>query len=150
LGKQTDLRIAFNFPYIIAGFGFRAGVQHSFFRKEEPFNLAVGADVGIALSKDSLLGVKLDNIMQDAVNADIFLPMSFSSSPNYRIIFTPRISFNAFYVKENIFLSKTTVYSTFIPSITLGMKLNRIYIECGVHSVHQVLMPNLGICYMFK
>ena len=35
LGNQTDLRIAVNLPYIITGFGIRAGVQHSFFKKEK-------------------------------------------------------------------------------------------------------------------
>jgi hypothetical protein len=150
LGNQTDLRLAVNLPYIITGFGIRAGVQHSFFKKETPFNMAIGADAGVVFTTDSLFGSNLNYPMQNTLNADVFLPMSYSFSPDNRIILTPRLSYNAFYVRKNIYENKTTIYTPLIPSITVGVKLKRIYIETGIHSVNRILFPNFGISYLIK
>jgi hypothetical protein len=150
LRKQTNLRFAIHLPYIVTGIGVRAGIQQSFFKKEAPFNLAIGTDIGFVFTIDSLFESKLDNAMKNAINADIFLPVSYSFSPNYRIVLTPRLSFNSVYVRQNIYEEKAKVYPFYVPSITLGVILNRIYIETGIHSVNNILMPNFGICYIFK
>jgi len=150
LGKQTDLRVALNLPYIIAGTGIRAGIQHSFFQKENPFNIALLTDAGIVFSKDSLFGKSLENPMKNTINGDFALPLSYSFGPESRIILTPRASFNAIYIRDNINRSKTKAYTPFIPSITLGVKLHRIYFEAGIHSVNQQLFPNFGMAYIIS
>ncbi len=152
LGKQTNVRFAVNLPYVITGIGFRGGIQRSFFRKENPFNLAFGTDFGYGISNDSISSssIRKVNSVKRAINSDFFLPLSYSFSSDVRIILTPRASFTGFYVKENVNHNKVKSYTPFIPSITLGVKSHRIYFEAGAHLVNHWLVPNFGITYVFK
>ena len=54
LVDKLDLRFVAHLPYIVGGFGLRAGPQYSFFNKESTFNMAIGADFGFILAKDSI------------------------------------------------------------------------------------------------
>ncbi len=152
LAKQTDMRFAVNLPYAVTGIGLRGGVQHSFFRKENPFNLALGTDIGYGFSKDSLFGGSTKEMIsvKHAINSDFFLPISYSFSSDVRIILTPRASFTGFYLKENANRNKLKSFTPFIPSLTLGMNIHGIYFEAGAHLVNHWLIPNFGIAYVFK
>jgi hypothetical protein len=150
---KLDLRFSMHLPYVIAGFGLRAGPQYSFFSRESKLNLAIGTDLGFTLAKDSLsiLGSAnaLDVHANGAINADFFVPFSYSFNENYRIILTPRISFNTFYIRENTNYRDTRKFKPQIPSLALGLRLDKVYLEASGFWYQDAMYPNFGIVYIF-
>jgi hypothetical protein len=154
LGQQTDLRFAVHFPYIISGFGLKAGVQQSLFKPWTKFNVALGVDAGFVVAKDTLnLGntaIALDPDTRGAINADFYLPVSYSFSNHSRIIITPRISANTMYIKKNTAEKKgLKKYKPFYPALSLGSRINRLYLEATALYVDNKILPAFGIIYFF-
>lgn len=151
---QLNARFSLHLPYIIGGFGLRGGIQYSFFPRHTLFNAAIGADFGFVLAKDSIriLGSasELDTYTDGAINADFFIPLSYSFSENYRIILTARYSLNAIYVRYNMYENKTYAFKPQLPSIALGVRLNKIYIEGNISRYKDIYIPNFGLVYIFS
>lgn len=150
---QLDLRFDLHLPYIIGGIGLRTGIQYSFFPKHTIFNAAIGLDLGGVYAKDSLriLGSasEVDTYTDGALNADFFIPLSYSFSENYRIILTARYSFNALYVRYNNYDNKTYAFTPQLPSVALGIKLNKVYLEGNVARYKDIYIPNFGMIFTF-
>lgn len=151
--EKLDLRFAGHFPYIVGGIGLRAGPQYSFFSRESKFNMAIGSDLGFVVAKDSItiLGSSspLDVHANGAINADFFLPLSFSFNENYRIILTPRIGFNTYYIRENTNFKNARKFKPQIPSLALGLRLNKFYLEASGFWFQDEIYPNFGLVFMF-
>ena len=137
LSKQTDLRIAIHLPWIIGGFGFRAGIQHSFFDSKSRINMAIGSDLGFVVSKDSIeisgtnaaIGGKDSN---GAINADLFLPISLKIKNDFRVVLTPRYSLTKIYIREYQDKNGTKPFSFHYPALSLGIRVKRFYFETTV------------------
>ena len=151
---NLDLRFSVHLPYIIGGFGARLGPQYAFFSKDSRFNMAVGTDLGFVLAKDSLriFGTNnaLDVYASGAINADVFLTMGYQFNENSRIVITPRYSFNTLYIRQNTQQETTTKFKPQLPSVALGLYLNRIYIEASAFRFQDKYFPNVGLVYIFK
>lgn len=151
LVDKLDLRVLAHLPYIVAGFGLRAGPQYSFFKKESKFNMAIGADFGFVLAKDSLkiLGTtsELDIYANSAFNADFFIPFSYSFNKETRIIITPRYSFNTINIRHNTSESKSFKFEPEFPSLTLGLRIKSFYFEISAFRFQGEYMPNFGIVF---
>lgn len=137
LSKQTDLRIAIHFPWIVGGFGFRAGIQHSFFDSNSRINMAIGSDLGFVVSKDSIeisgtnvaIGGKSSN---GAISADLFLPISFKIKNDFRVVVTPRYSLTTIYIREYQDKNGAKPFSFHYPALSLGIRVKRFYFETTV------------------
>jgi hypothetical protein len=153
LGEQTDIRFALHLPHIISGFGLKAGMQQSIFKSWTKFNIALGADAGFVVAKDTLhlgdVAIALDPATKGAINADFFMPLSCNFNENYRIILTPRVSFNTIYIRRNQYEKKSQKYSPVYSALSLGAHLNRLYLEATVHYIDDMIIPGLGIVYIF-
>ena len=153
LVDKLDLRVMAHLPYIVAGFGLRAGPQFSFFKKESKFNMAIGADFGFVLAKDSLeiLGTtsELDIYANSAFNADFFIPFSYSFNQDTRIIITPRYSFNTINIRHNTGESESFKFEPEFPSLTLGLRMKSLYFEISAFRFQGEYFPNFGVVYYF-
>lgn len=151
---QLNLRYSLHLPYIVGGIGLRAGIQYSFFPKQTKFNAAIGTDFGFVIAKDSIkiLGSKsdLDTYTNGAINGDVFLPVSYNFNKDYRIVLTARYSFNALYVKQNMYNDNANAFTPQLPSIALGLRLNKIYLEGNVSRYNDLYIPNFGLIYIFN
>lgn len=151
LVDKLDLRVVVHLPYIIGGFGLRTGPQFSFFKKESKFNLALGADFGFVLAKDSLkiLGTtsELDIYANSAFNADFFIPFSYSFNNETRIIITPRYSFNTINIRHNTGESESFKFEPEFPSLTLGLRIKSLYFEISAFRFQGEYFPNFGVVY---
>jgi hypothetical protein len=153
LVDKLDLRLAIHLPYLIGGFGLRAGPQYSFFRKESIFNMAFGTDLGFVVAKDSLkiFGTTsaLDIYANGAINADIFLPISIRFKQHTRIIITPRYSFNTIFIRYNTNDPETFKFKPNLPSLALGLRMKRLYFEISAFRFQDEYFPNFGMVYIF-
>jgi len=151
---NLDLRAAVHLPYILGGFGARLGPQYTFFSKESKFNMAIGSDLGFVIAKDSIkiFGTTsaLNIHANGAINADFFIPLSFNLNENSRIIITPRYSFNTIYIRHNTGEKESFKFSPHIPSLALGLRLDRLYIEASAFRFRNEYYPNFGLIYIFK
>lgn len=149
---QLDLRYAVHLPYIVGGFGLRVGTQYSFFKSHTKFNMAIGTDLGFVIAKDSIriLGSSspIAHNTNGAINADIFVPLAYNFGPKFRLIITPRLSLNQIYIRKNQYDSSSVKYNPLLSVITLGSKLNRIYLEFSVIYQQDSFYPNFGLSYM--
>ncbi len=153
LGDQLDLRFDLHLPYVITGIGLHGGIQYSLFRKWTRFNAAAGTDIGFIFAKDTLsLGstkIGLDPDTKGALNADFFLPVSYKLKENYRLVLTPRISFNTLFVRRNAYGEKSQKYSPIYPALSFGAFLNKLYIEATAMYIGNSVRPGFGIIYLF-
>jgi len=159
-GAQTriidnlDLRLSLSLPYIVGGIGLRLGPQYSFFKDSDTWNLAIGSDLGFVVAWDSLkfLGTKsdLEIYTNGAINADFFMPFSYSFNKNTRIVLTPRYSFNTLYIRENTKSRETFKFKPNVPSLALGLKTKRMYYELSAFRFQDNYFPNFGIVYIFR
>ncbi len=154
LVDKLDLRFTLHLPYLIGGFGLRAGPQYSLFKKESTFNMAIGTDLGFVIAKDSLkiFGTTsaLDIYANGAINADFFLPISFSFNQHTRIIITPRYSFNTIYIRHNTNDPESFKFKPNLPSLALGLRTKRLYFEFSAFRFQDEYFPNFGMVYIFK
>ena len=154
LVHNLDLRLAVHLPNFLGGFGARLGPQYAFFGRESKFNMAIGSDLGFVLAKDSIKifgsTTALDIYVNGAINADFFLPISFNFNENSRIIITPRYSFNTFYIRRNTMEKKGRKFNPNVPSLAIGLRLNRIYLEASAFRFQNEYFPNFGLIYVFK
>lgn len=151
---NLDFRIAMHLPYIIGGFGLRAGAQYSFFKDNATFNMAVGTDLGFVVAKDSLkfLGTTsaLEIYANGGINADFFMPISYSFNDNTRIIITPRFSFNTIYIRKNTNDPESFKFKPNLPSLALGLRTRVVYFEISAFRFQDTFFPNFGIVYLFR
>ena len=154
LVDKLDLRLSLHLPYLIGGFGLRAGPQYSFFSKESFFNMAIGTDLGFVVAKDSIKifgsTSPLDIYANGAINADFFLPISFSFNQHTRIIITPRYSFNTIYIRHNTNDSESFKFKPTLPSLALGLRMKMLYFEFSAFRFQNEYFPNFGIVYIFQ
>jgi len=154
LGERTNLRFSVHLPYLLGGFGLRAGVQQSFFKKESKFNAALGTDLGFVLAKDSLkifgLAEELSIHANGGLNADVFLPISYTFNENLRIVLTPRLSANVLFIRYNQNEQESYKFTPILPSLALGLKTKRFYFEGNVIYFNNEYRPNFGIAYSFN
>lgn len=153
LTSNLDLRAAINLPYIIGGFGLRLGPQYTFFNNESKFNLAIGSDLGFVLAKDSIQifgsTSALDIYSNGAINADFFIPFCYNFNENTRIILTPRYSLNTIYMRRNTGEKKSYKFNLNVPSLALGMRFSKLYIEASAFIYQHKYYPNFGLIYIF-
>ena len=151
---KLEYRVTMHLPYIIGGFGLRAGPQYSFFNSNSTFNMAVGTDLGFVVAKDSLkfLGTTsaLEIYANGAINADFFMPFSYSFNENTRIIITPRFSFNTIYIRKNTSDPESFKFKPNLPSLALGLKTRVVYFEISAFRFQNTFFPNFGIVYLFS
>lgn len=154
LVNNLDLRFTLHLPYLIGGFGLRAGPQYSFFKKESVFNMAIGTDLGFVVAKDSLkiFGTTsaLDIYANGAINADFFLPLSVRLNQDTRLIITPRYSFNTIYIRQNMKNKESHKFKPNVPSLAVGLKMKRFYFEYSTFRFQEDYFPNFGMVYMFR
>ena len=154
LTRNLDLRAAIHLPYIIGGFGARLGPQYTFFSNESKFNMAIGSDLGFVVAKDSIKifgsTSALDIHSNGAINADFFLPFCFNFNENSRIIITPRYSFNTIYIRHNTGEKKSYKFSPHVPSLAIGLRLNKLYLEASAFRFQNEYYPNFGLIYIFE
>jgi hypothetical protein len=153
LYDNLDLRFAMHLPRIIGGFGLRVGPQYSFFGSNSDFQMAIGADLGFVLAKDSIRifgsGSDLSIHVNGALNADFFLPMGIRIGEGKQIVITPRYSLNTFFIRRNENERKSRRFSPELPSLALGFDLNRLYLEASVLHFDQNYFANFGLVYQF-
>jgi hypothetical protein len=153
INNQLDMRFAIHLPYVVGGFGLRAGAQYCFFNAGSRFNAAIGTDLGFVIAKDSLkvFGAKepMNPEVKGAVNADFFMPFSVRVSDHFNIILTPRYSLNTFYIRKNENKGNSRAYNASIPVLSLGIKIYKWYIEATGLYYNEILYPNVGVAYHF-
>lgn len=149
-----DLRFSVHLPYIVGGFGFSVGPQYSFFNNHSKVNMAIGSDLGFVFAKDSLTlfgsTSALDIYSNGAMNADFFMPISFSFSEKSRIIITPRYSYNVINMRYNTGENDSYKFNLYVPSIAVGLKLNKLYLEASVFQFENKYYPNFGLVYILE
>lgn len=154
LNKRLDLRYAVHFPYVVGGFGFRLGIQHSLYDTWYKFNAAVGMDLGFVIAHDSLkvfgTSTPMNVETKGAINGDFFMPFSWRFSEKYELYLTPRISLNTFYIKKNEDFQSSRGFNLTYPALSLGFRIKNVYIEATGFVYDQKYYPNFGIVYLFK
>jgi len=147
---RFNVGASIHFPRIIGGLGFNAQPQISLFRKESFFNVALNTNLGFVLSTDSIkiLG-ELDVRTKAALNADIAMPISFRLGSNYRIIATPRYSFDLIYLRKEYYSDRDKKMKIKFPAISLGLKLNKVMLESTMIYWNSKQIYVFGIAYFF-
>ena len=151
ISDQWGLRFAMHLPYVVAGLGMRAGTQYSFFPASAAVNMAFGADVGFVVAKDSLhiLGSAspLNAHSNGAWHSDLFLPVSYKFSNNFRLILTGRYSFTTIYIRENIHYTNAIPFFVRLPSLALGGRWGKFQFESSFTYFQNSYVPNFGVVY---
>lgn len=152
LVHNLDLRLAMHFPYVIGGFGLRAGPQFSFFNRESRFNMALGTDLGFVVAKDSLnvldSSIPLDITVNSIIYADFFLPIGYQLNENTKIVLTPRYSLNTYFIRYRTDSKDSYKFNPRVPSIALGLHHKKVYLEFSAFQYKDELYPNFGIVYL--
>ena len=153
LYDKLDLRFAMHLPRIVGGFGLRLGPQYSFFGEHSDFQLAMGADLGFVLAKDSIRifggGSDLSIHANGAINADFFMPMSIRIGKGCRLVVTPRYSLNTFFVRRNVDEKRSRHFTPEFPFLALGLKFGKLYLEASALHFDQQYFGNFGVVYQF-
>jgi len=148
ISNQTDARVAVHIPNIIGGFGIRGGLQHSFWDSNAKINLAIGLDLGTVFHRDSIniFGSKtsVNKETNGALNADFFIPFSVKLKKDFLIIFTPRYSFNTFYIRKNQFNTDDRSFNLGYPAMSLGIKSRKFYFEATTLFYDEKVYPHIG------
>lgn len=145
IGEKTDFRFAFHVPVSFNGAGIRLGIQQSFFNTDSKFNLAFGTDIGGAVSTESItLGpvtIGNENATNGAINADLFVPVSYRFNNDYKIVLTPRYSNNVF------FRGNKSQFDLRI--LTLGFFTENFYFEHSASFLYNHYHPQFGVAWNF-
>lgn len=149
LGKRFILRVGLYLPYVIAGGGLNVRGQYSFFPRESKLNMATGIDIGIGGSSDEFLDVDIrDNVRTGTVlHADLFLPLAYNFSDNFRMILTPHIIYNSMEVKYHLESERYRRHRIYYPALSMGFMWEQFYLEAGASYLGQGIMPHMGIVY---
>ncbi len=154
ISNKTDIRLAVHFPKIIGGFGLRAGIQHSLLGPNSKINIALGADLGFVLSRDSIkiLGTKtsVNKETNGALNADFFIPFSVKLNENTSMILTPRYSFNTFYIRRNQLYKEDDNFNLSYPVVSLGIQSKKLYFEISTIHYNDKLYPHFGFARLLN
>ena len=154
--NRCDVRVSIHLPYIIGGFGVHAGVQNSFFDAASCFNMALGIDAGGVLSKKTIHNdnpsedVNLNPPTKGALNADVFMPISYKISDNASIILTPRYSFNTLYVRSVEDKTDKRHFNLSFPVLTLGVKIHHLFLEASGQYYNNLLRPQIGVAWVWS
>ena len=155
LTDKLDFRLSLHFPGIIGGIGLRVGTQYSFFQAESIYNMAIGTDLGFVVATDLIfenleitIGTE-DNYANMAINADFFVPMSYSINQNTRLILTPRYSLNSIQKRENSDDLDSPKFSPRLFSLAVGLKVKKFYFEFSTFNFLDKYYCNFGMAYMF-
>ncbi len=147
---RFNLAGSIHFPQIVGGIGCNIQPQFSFFRKQSLFNMAINTNLGIVGSTDSIriLG-DLDVKTKHAINADFGLPLSLRLGEGYRIIVTPRYSFNSFAFRKEYGSDSYKKKTLKFPAISLGVKIKRVMLESTMIYWNSKQIYVFGIAYFF-
>jgi len=153
LGERMNLEVGLHFPKIIAGIGLRVGTQYSFLKKDSKFNFALGANVGTIWAEDNvkILGTYVPNpeLIKQAFNGDVFLPISYNFTENFRLIITPRFSFNSVSIKRFTDFSDVQNFRYQMPILSVGALINKnFYFEYSAIYYDKLIYPHFGIAYI--
>jgi hypothetical protein len=147
---QFSVNVAAHFPEIASGFGLNVRPQYSLFSAESPFNIAPAFDAGFVLSDDESNWGEDNPESKGAINADFSMPVSISFSPQSRIIFTPRYSFNTFYFRRSFTSDKSKRVHLRYPALSAGLRINKVHLESTVIRFESVYKVVFGIVYFFE
>jgi hypothetical protein len=136
ISHDFDFRGAFHLAGL-GSFGLRLGGQYVIFDRESRVNMALGSDFGgtVLLDKKGTFGY----LVTDVLNADFYIPISIKFKPQYRLIITPRYSYNYF---STIDEDKVNLR---IPTLTIGLRLKTWYCEASVSRFQKEYYPNIGL-----
>jgi hypothetical protein len=156
IAKNLSIRGAIHLPYIIGGFGLRGGLQYSFLPTDSYFNIALGADAGFVVSRDSVkifgdskVGVSPNT--SGALNADVFIPVTFNITDDLSINLAARYSFNTFRIRYNTVSKKSYGYNPEAMIFGFGLRYKAFYFEANtIHLEDDRIIPTLGIGAVFK
>lgn len=128
-----NLVLNFHFPEIVGGVGANIRPQVSLFPGVAGFNIALAADLGGTLAKDSIeiLGssIYVGDKVRGALNADFSVPASWKFGTNTTLILTPRYSFNTFYLRREFDMGKSKRMNAGFPAFTIGLRQKRFHLE---------------------
>lgn len=151
--NQTDIRLALHFASVGGSFGFRTGVQHSFFDFQSKMNIALGTDLGFVVALDSMkiLGTMtaIDKSANGAINADVFIPVSIRLKDNFSLVVTPRYSLNTIYVRKFEDENSSVPFKFKYPAVSLGIRTGKLYFEVTTLIYHHTVYPHFGLAWMF-
>jgi hypothetical protein len=154
LTDKGNIRFALHLPYGFGGFGLRGGGQYSLLPKASLSNIAFGGDLGLTLSKDSLTlfgsAQPIDKETNGAFTGNGFMTFTYTIKPEYRVNLTTRYNFNAFFIRDNIYEDKTSAFKTHYPSVSLGLRLKKMYFEGSLLFYEHVLVPQFGVAFVFS
>lgn len=154
LGNKINLRLAGHLPQILGGFGLRAGLQYSVLNNESPLNIAIGSDLGFAISRDSIkiFGqyVPTQSSTEGGINADFFIPIGYRFNSDVSLVVTPRYSFNSMEIKKYSDKFQSDTYKQALPILSLGLKIRGFYIESTNIFYNNKIYPQLGFAYIFS
>lgn len=143
-----------HFPKIIGGAGISLRPQFSLFHHNTIFNIAINADLGIVFPQDSIkfLGTSfpLETETKGAMNADLAIPFSFRLYNNTRLIVTPRYSYNSFALREEYDSEREKKKKVRYPALSLGIKINKIFLESSVIHWDNKQFYVFGLVYVFS
>ena len=153
VSNQTDVRFALHLPYIIGGFGMRAGLQHSFMGSNSKVNFAIGFDLGGVSAKDSikLFGSRsaVNIETNGGLNVDIFIPFCAKFKNDILITLTPRYSFNRIYIREVQSNKNTKNFDLGYPALSIGVRKNKFYFETTAIQYDRKVYPHFGVAMLF-
>lgn len=150
LGNTTDWRCSIHLPFILGGFGLRLGLQQSFFNKDSKFNIAIGTEVGMTLSKDTIkykeIKINGDAKTRGGFNADFYLPISYQVSKDFKITLAARYSFSSFDIRSNVYNNDNKyTFKCNYPIASLGLTYRHWYIETSAFQFQNQIYPLLGV-----
>ena len=150
VGERFNLRAAVHLPYILGGIGLRFGAQYSLFGPESRFNAAIGSDLGLVFTRDSLWIIDIESDSRGIYNIDVFLPLSYSFTEDFSIILTPRYSVDWVSVDDIHDKDKSSIFYSHFPVLTLGIKIKDFYLESSALYNDDMIYPHFGLGFIFE
>jgi len=126
LGKNTDFRFAGHFPFLMGGFGLRAGIQHSLFDSSSKFNMALGFESEVVFSRKEVTifkeKIETRSVSGGSYNADIYFPFIYQINPKTFVSVTPRYSLSGFKMRYFSNADRTYNFAINYPLVSLEIK----------------------------
>lgn len=152
--EKTNVRAAVHVCELFTGIGARAGIQQSFFKRSSDFNIALGVDFGFATSKDSTKNIFNDsmhavsNKINNTLNMDFFVPISFRLSENSQLTITPRYSYTKVRIRNNVSGPNQKSHNVYFPALSVGYRYKYLYFESSILQLQNKLVPFFGVGFI--
>ncbi|MDA3890266.1 MAG: hypothetical protein PF517_01230 [Salinivirgaceae bacterium] len=118
------------------------------------FKCVCPGDFGFVIAKDSfrLFGTNnpVDLESNGGLNLDFFMPIGYSFTDDFRIVITPRYSFNGVFVRLNKHETKAKFYTPMLFGVSAGVWYKRLYMEYSTLYYRNITIPSFGIAYVFS